>query len=80
MLDQIRVGWLIRRACVSSCGHYWGLSGLLLAPPLYGPWNGAQAVAGSVRSNDNYIYACVAIWAVCRPLPAVYFNRGEQDN
>ncbi len=51
---------------VFSCGHYWGLSGLLLAPPLYGPWNGAKAVAGTIRADDTYIKVCVAIWTVSR--------------
>ncbi|SCZ87477.1 BZ3500_MvSof-1268-A1-R1_Chr2-2g04943 [Microbotryum saponariae] len=46
-----------------SCGHYWGLSGLLLAPPLYGPWNGAQALKGTIRDTDKWIYAWVALWA-----------------
>ncbi|SCV70314.1 BQ2448_1708 [Microbotryum intermedium] len=43
--------------------HYWGLSGLLLAPPLYGPWNSAQALKGTVRDTDKWIYAWVALWA-----------------
>lgn len=47
-----------------NCGHYWGLSGLLIAIPLYGPWNGATAVANTVRANDTYINVCTAIWAV----------------
>ncbi|GAA5980145.1 hypothetical protein JCM21900_005774, partial [Sporobolomyces salmonicolor] len=44
-------------------GHYWGLSGLLLAAPLYGPWNGAARVAGTVRNQDQWIYFWVALWA-----------------
>ncbi|GAA5914465.1 hypothetical protein JCM6882_003027 [Rhodosporidiobolus microsporus] len=46
-----------------NSGHYWGLSGLLLAAPLYGPWNGADRVAGSVLDNDKWIYGWSALWA-----------------
>ncbi|GAA5871081.1 hypothetical protein JCM1840_007585 [Sporobolomyces johnsonii] len=46
-----------------NSGHYWGLSGLLLAAPLYGPWNGAARVAGTVRDQDQWIYFWVALWA-----------------
>ncbi|KAI5475362.1 enoyl reductase [Pseudohyphozyma bogoriensis] len=45
-----------------NSGHYWGLSGLLLAVPLYGPWNSAQKLAGTLRANDNYINITVGIW------------------
>lgn len=47
-----------------SSGHYWGLSGLLIAAPLYGPWNGARALAGTARASDNWIYGWVAAWLV----------------
>lgn len=38
-------------------------TGVLLAAPLYGPWNGALALAGTLRSSDTYIYSAVALWA-----------------
>ncbi|KAK4055854.1 3-oxo-5a-steroid 4- dehydrogenase [Microbotryomycetes sp. JL221] len=46
-----------------NSSHYWGLSGLLIAGPLYGPWNGARALRLSVRSQDNWIFGWVALWA-----------------
>ncbi|GAA5825231.1 hypothetical protein JCM11251_006154 [Rhodosporidiobolus azoricus] len=46
-----------------NSAHYWGLSGLLLAAPLYGPWNGAERVAGSVLDSDKWIYGWSALWA-----------------
>ncbi|ORY70636.1 3-oxo-5-alpha-steroid 4-dehydrogenase-domain-containing protein [Leucosporidium creatinivorum] len=45
-----------------NSGHYWGLSGLLIAAPLYGPWNGASALAGSTRASDNWIYGWAGVW------------------
>jgi very-long-chain enoyl-CoA reductase len=36
----------------------------LIAAPLYGPWNGAQALAGTVRSSDNWINRWVGLWLV----------------
>ncbi|KAK4049129.1 3-oxo-5a-steroid 4- dehydrogenase [Microbotryomycetes sp. JL201] len=45
-----------------NSAHYWGLSGLLIAAPLYGPWNGAKALGTSVRNQDNWIYGWAALW------------------
>ncbi|GAA6021418.1 hypothetical protein JCM11491_006702 [Sporobolomyces phaffii] len=45
-----------------NSAHYWGLSGVLLAAPLYGPWNGAARLSTSVLSNDTYLYSFVALW------------------
>ncbi|GAA5926574.1 trans-2-enoyl-CoA reductase (NADPH) TSC13 [Sporobolomyces koalae] len=45
-----------------NSAHYWGLSGVLLAAPLYGPWNGAARLSGSVLSNDKYLYFWAALW------------------
>ncbi|GAA6040317.1 hypothetical protein JCM8097_009417 [Rhodosporidiobolus ruineniae] len=47
-----------------NSGHYWGLSGLLLAAPLYGPWNGAAKLAGSIQETDAWIYGWAALWAI----------------
>ncbi|KAL8278874.1 hypothetical protein RQP46_008745 [Phenoliferia psychrophenolica] len=48
---------------VKNSGHYWGLSGLLIAIPLYGPWNSAEKLAGTLRANPNWIYGTVGVWA-----------------
>ncbi|GAA5823672.1 hypothetical protein JCM10212_007092 [Sporobolomyces blumeae] len=45
-----------------NSGHYWGLSGVLLAVPLYGPWNGAARLVGTVRDSNNWLYFWVALW------------------
>ncbi|GAA5872186.1 hypothetical protein JCM16303_001004 [Sporobolomyces ruberrimus] len=45
-----------------NSAHYWGLSGVLLAVPLYGPWNGQLRLSNSILSNDKYLYTWVAIW------------------
>ncbi|TNY24417.1 3-oxo-5-alpha-steroid 4-dehydrogenase-domain-containing protein [Rhodotorula diobovata] len=45
-----------------NSGHYWGLSGVLLAAPLYGPWNGAARLAGSVQDGDAWLYGWTALW------------------
>jgi very-long-chain enoyl-CoA reductase len=37
---------------------------VLLAVPLYGPWNGALRLSNSVLSNDKYLYSWVALWVV----------------
>lgn len=47
-----------------NSGHYWGLSGLLIALPLYGPWNGAERIARTLRANPNWVYGTTAVWAV----------------
>ncbi|GAA5999672.1 trans-2-enoyl-CoA reductase (NADPH) TSC13 [Rhodotorula paludigena] len=46
-----------------NSGHYWGLSGILLAVPLYGPWNGAARVAGTTLDSDSWLYGWTALWA-----------------
>ncbi|GAA5901278.1 trans-2-enoyl-CoA reductase (NADPH) TSC13 [Sporobolomyces salmoneus] len=46
-----------------NSAHYWGLSGVLLAVPLYGPWNGQSRLSNSILSNDKYLYFWVALWA-----------------
>jgi len=46
-----------------NSAHYWGLSGTLIAVPLYGPWLGQKALQGSVRESDKWIYGWVALWA-----------------
>ncbi|KAM0754506.1 hypothetical protein T439DRAFT_376977 [Meredithblackwellia eburnea MCA 4105] len=46
-----------------NSGHYWGLSGLLIAAPLYGPWNSAKALEGTLRSRENFVWGMVGIWA-----------------
>lgn len=48
----------------TSSGHYWGLSGVLLAAPLYGPWNGAAALKGTRLESDAWLYGWTALWAV----------------
>ncbi|BGP17382.1 hypothetical protein JCM10213_002865 [Rhodosporidiobolus nylandii] len=48
---------------VKNSGHYWGLSGLLLAAPLYGPWNGAKALSGTVFESDKWIWGWAGLWA-----------------
>ncbi|GAA5949088.1 hypothetical protein JCM3765_004008 [Sporobolomyces pararoseus] len=45
-----------------NSAHYWGLSGVLLAAPLYGPWNGQLRLSSSILSNDTYLYSWVALW------------------
>lgn len=40
---------------------------MLLAAPLYGPWNGAARLAGSVQDGDAWLYGWTALWVV-RPL------------
>ncbi|GAA5848936.1 hypothetical protein JCM8547_006393 [Rhodosporidiobolus lusitaniae] len=46
-----------------NSAHYWGLSGLLLAAPLFGPWNGAARLAGTIQDSDAWIYGWTALWA-----------------
>ncbi|GAA5850643.1 hypothetical protein JCM9279_006372 [Rhodotorula babjevae] len=46
-----------------NSGHYWGLSGVLLAVPLYGPWNGAAKLAGTVQDGNAWLYGWTALWA-----------------
>ncbi|BGP49305.1 Very-long-chain enoyl-CoA reductase [Rhodotorula kratochvilovae] len=46
-----------------NSGHYWGLSGVLLAVPLYGPWNGAARLAGTVQATDAWLWGWTALWA-----------------
>ncbi|GAA5873005.1 hypothetical protein JCM3774_004895 [Rhodotorula dairenensis] len=46
-----------------NSGHYWGLSGVLLAAPLYGPWNGASALKGSRLESHAWLYGWTALWA-----------------
>uniref|UniRef100_A0A0K3CGB4 BY PROTMAP: gi/472580643/gb/EMS18427.1/ enoyl reductase [Rhodosporidium toruloides NP11] gi/647397130/emb/CDR39923.1/ RHTO0S04e12068g1_1 [Rhodosporidium toruloides] n=1 Tax=Rhodotorula toruloides TaxID=5286 RepID=A0A0K3CGB4_RHOTO len=48
---------------VKNSGHYWGLSGILLAAPLYGPWNGAARLIGTSRDSESWIYGWAALWA-----------------
>ncbi|GAA6023977.1 hypothetical protein JCM10207_006840, partial [Rhodosporidiobolus poonsookiae] len=48
---------------IKNSAHYWGLSGVLLAAPLYGPWNSASALAGTVRDRDGWLYGWTALWA-----------------
>ncbi|GAA5990245.1 hypothetical protein JCM11641_001797 [Rhodosporidiobolus odoratus] len=45
-----------------NSGHYWGLSGLLLAAPLYGPWNGSSALEGSIRDSNVWLYGWTTVW------------------
>ncbi|BGP56307.1 hypothetical protein JCM8202_005294 [Rhodotorula sphaerocarpa] len=45
-----------------NSGHYWGLSGVLLAAPLYGPWNGALALRSSRLESDAWLYGWTALW------------------
>lgn len=47
-----------------SAGHYWLISGLLLAYPFYGPWNSASAVNGTLRAKDEYIWPLISVWIV----------------
>lgn len=50
----------------SSCGHYWGLSGIALAVPLYGPWHSAEAIGRTdIQNNTLYLGACLAVFFVC---------------
>jgi len=52
-----------------SCGHYWGLSGLLLAIPLYGPWYGLSALRGSVQAKDEFLFPLASVYLVGFHLP-----------
>lgn len=47
-----------------SSAHYWILSGLALAIPLYSPSNSNQILRAksSIRTVDEYLYPCVAVW------------------
>lgn len=45
-----------------NSGHYWGLSGLVLAIPIYGPWNSAARLSGTLRDETAWIVGTVAIW------------------
>lgn len=47
-----------------SSGHYWGLSGLLLAVPLYAPSNGAKALYDTIQDKDAWLFGWSALWAV----------------
>ncbi|WFD23075.1 very-long-chain enoyl-CoA reductase [Malassezia equina] len=49
---------------VKNSGHYWLLSGVLLAGGVYSPSLGAKAVQGSIRDNLVYLGACVLLWIV----------------
>lgn len=42
---------------------------MLLAAPLYGPWNGASALKGSRLESPAWLYAWTALWAVSFLLP-----------
>ncbi|GAA5847161.1 hypothetical protein JCM5353_004985 [Sporobolomyces roseus] len=45
-----------------NSAHYWGLSGILLAVPLYGPWNGASRLSSSILSNPTYLSFWTLFW------------------
>ena len=45
-----------------SSFHYWILSGVLLAIPLYGPWNSWASLSSSFRNTPEYLYPFVGIW------------------
>lgn len=45
-----------------NCGHYWGLSGLLLAVPLYGPWYSLRALRGTIQAKDEFLYPLVSVF------------------
>jgi very-long-chain enoyl-CoA reductase len=44
--------------------HYWGLSGVLLAAGIYGPWASRSALKGTIQSQDSFLYACAGVWAL----------------
>merc|ERR1712093_61179 len=45
-----------------NSAHYWGLSGLMLAIPLYGPWYGASAVRGTLQAKDEFLFPMLGTW------------------
>lgn len=47
-----------------SSAHYWFLSGVFLAGAIYGPWNGAPRVTGTVFDSTNWLACWTALWAV----------------
>ena len=47
-----------------NSGHYWLLSGVLLSIGIYSPFEGQQAVRGTVRDDPRYIGAFVIIWTL----------------
>ena len=50
------------RADRRSSFHYWILSGVLLAIPLYGPWNSWPSLNDSFRNTAEYLYPLVGVW------------------
>jgi len=48
--------------------HYWVLSGLLLAAPIYGHAFSAVRTDGGLRDSSAWLYAWSAIWGVRVPL------------
>lgn len=55
---------LIFGLAINSCGHYWGLSGLMLAIPLYGPWYSLRALRGSLQAKEEFLYPLVGVFLV----------------
>jgi len=49
---------------VKNSGHYWLLSGVLLAGGVYSPSLGTKAVQGSIRDNLVYLGACLLLWVI----------------
>lgn len=49
---------------VKNSGHYWLLSGVVLAGGVYSPSLSAEAVKGSIRDNVVYLAGCALLWLV----------------
>ncbi|WFD26840.1 very-long-chain enoyl-CoA reductase [Malassezia nana] len=49
---------------VKNSGHYWLLSGVVLAGGVYSPSLGAEAVKGTIRDNVVYLAGCALLWLI----------------